>query len=277
MGYRLPNCLMDDDTERSLGYLTTYYGTSGDDPYTGAHFDTWARNDPERFTADDIVAVSFLSVFVPPRAARRLLDTDADRFTELLAAVGPDRDLVTESMPIDGSWPSRRLNAALDKLPGVGPTIASKLCARKRAALLPIFDSVVATVTDAWTSQWEPLRTALRADDGRLHERLLELREMAQLAAMKSTAVLVNTARGPIVDEAALVQALERGVIAGAGLDVYEDEPRPHPGLRALENVVLLPHIASAGRATREAMGELAVDNVRAVLNGDPPLTPVTG
>jgi lactate dehydrogenase-like 2-hydroxyacid dehydrogenase len=73
------------------------------------------------------------------------------------------------------------------------------------------------------------------------------------------------------------VQALQRGVIAGAGLDVYEDEPRAHPGLRALENVVLLPHIASAGRATREAMGKLAVDNVRAVLAGDPPLTPVTG
>jgi lactate dehydrogenase-like 2-hydroxyacid dehydrogenase len=96
-----------------------------------------------------------------------------------------------------------------------------------------------------------------------------------QLAAMKPTAILVNTARGPIVDEAALVQALERGVIAGAGLDVYEDEPRLHPGLLALENVVLLPHIASAGRATREAMGRLAVDNVRAVLSGEPPLTPV--
>jgi lactate dehydrogenase-like 2-hydroxyacid dehydrogenase len=94
---------------------------------------------------------------------------------------------------------------------------------------------------------------------------------------MKPTAILVNTARGPIVDEASLVQALRGGVIAGAGLDVYEDEPRPHPGLRDLDNVVLLPHIASAGRATREAMGTLAVDNVRAVLNGDPPLTPVTG
>jgi lactate dehydrogenase-like 2-hydroxyacid dehydrogenase len=97
-----------------------------------------------------------------------------------------------------------------------------------------------------------------------------------QLAAMKPTAILVNTARGPIVDEAALVQALERGVIAGAGLDVYENEPRPHPRLAELEKVVLLPHIASAGRATREAMGKLAVANVRAVLAGEPPLTPVT-
>ena len=92
---------------------------------------------------------------------------------------------------------------------------------------------------------------------------------------MKPTAILINTARGPIVDEAALVDALQRGVIAGAGLDVYEDEPRIHPGLRQLENVVLLPHIASAGRATRDAMGRLAVENVRDVLAGRPPRTPV--
>jgi lactate dehydrogenase-like 2-hydroxyacid dehydrogenase len=98
-----------------------------------------------------------------------------------------------------------------------------------------------------------------------------------QLAAMKPTSILVNTARGPIVDEAALVDALRGGVIAGAGLDVYEDEPRVHPGLRELDNVVLLPHIGSAGRATRDAMGRLAVDNVRAVLAGEPPLTPVSG
>jgi lactate dehydrogenase-like 2-hydroxyacid dehydrogenase len=98
-----------------------------------------------------------------------------------------------------------------------------------------------------------------------------------QLAAMKPTAILVNTARGPIVDEAALVSALEDRVIAAAGLDVYEDEPRLHQGLRALDNVVLLPHIGSAGQATRDAMGRLSVDNVRAVLAGEPPLTPVEG
>lgn len=98
-----------------------------------------------------------------------------------------------------------------------------------------------------------------------------------QLAAMKPTAILVNTARGPVVDEAALVEALRSGVIAGAGLDVFEEEPRLHPGLRELENAVLLPHVASAGRATRDAMGKLAVDNVRAVLAGEAPRTPVPG
>jgi lactate dehydrogenase-like 2-hydroxyacid dehydrogenase len=98
-----------------------------------------------------------------------------------------------------------------------------------------------------------------------------------ELACMKPTAILVNTARGPIVDEAALVSALTSGVVAGAGLDVYEDEPRLHPDLRHLDNVVLLPHIGSAGQATRDAMGRLSVDNVRAVLAGDPPCTPVAG
>ncbi|MGY1884117.1 2-hydroxyacid dehydrogenase [Blastococcus sp. SYSU DS0753] len=98
-----------------------------------------------------------------------------------------------------------------------------------------------------------------------------------KLATMKPTAILVNTARGPVVDEAALVHALENGVIAAAGLDVYENEPQVHPGLRSLENVVLLPHIASAGLATRDAMGRLAVDNVRAVLAGEEPRTPVAG
>ena len=85
-------------------------------------------------------------------------------------------------------------------------------------------------------------------------------------AAMKPTAVLVNTARGTIVDEAALVEALRSGRIAGAALDVFEFEPHVSPGLLELENVVLTPHLGSATRATREAMGMLAVSALRSLL-----------
>jgi glyoxylate reductase len=96
-----------------------------------------------------------------------------------------------------------------------------------------------------------------------------------QLALMKGTAYLVNTARGPIVDEAALVEALRSGRIAGAGLDVFEDEPSVHEGLLGLDNVVLLPHLGSATIETRTAMATLAADNALAVLRGEQPPTPV--
>lgn len=93
-----------------------------------------------------------------------------------------------------------------------------------------------------------------------------------QFERMRPTAVLVNTARGPIVDEAALVAALQARRIAGAGLDVYEREPAVHPGLLGREDVVLLPHLGSATRETREAMGQRAIDNLDAFFAGaDPP------
>lgn len=97
-----------------------------------------------------------------------------------------------------------------------------------------------------------------------------------QFAAMKSTAFVVNSARGPIIDEEALVSALRAGQIAGAGLDVFEQEPTVHPGLLELQNVVLLPHLGSATVEVRTAMAMLAAQNVLNVLNGEPPLTPVT-
>ncbi len=95
------------------------------------------------------------------------------------------------------------------------------------------------------------------------------------LARMKRSAYLINTARGPVVDEAALAWALQHHLIAGAALDVYENEPAVHPDLLALENVLLVPHLASGTTETRTAMADLAAENVLAVLEGRPPLTPV--
>ena len=95
------------------------------------------------------------------------------------------------------------------------------------------------------------------------------------LARMKRTAFLINTTRGPVVDEAALAWALREHLIAGAALDVYEREPEVHPDLLGLENVILAPHLGSATRETRTAMADLAVSNVLAVLSGQPPLTPI--
>lgn len=96
-----------------------------------------------------------------------------------------------------------------------------------------------------------------------------------ELARMKRTAYLINTTRGPVVDETALTWALRNRLIAGAGLDVYEREPTIHADLLPLENVVLAPHLGSATTETRTAMADLAVRNVIAVVNGAPPVTPV--
>ena len=96
-----------------------------------------------------------------------------------------------------------------------------------------------------------------------------------ELGLMQPTSVLVNASRGPVVDEAALAEALENERIFAAGLDVYEEEPEVHPRLLELENVVLAPHIGSASIETRDKMATLAAENLRAVLSGEPARTPV--
>ena len=92
-----------------------------------------------------------------------------------------------------------------------------------------------------------------------------------QLALMKPTAYLINSARGPVIDELALVQALQENRIAGAGLDVYEHEPLPHPALLKMNNVVCTPHMGSAVRELRAAMANVVVDNILAIIEGRKP------
>jgi glyoxylate reductase len=93
---------------------------------------------------------------------------------------------------------------------------------------------------------------------------------------MRPTALVINTARGPIVDEGALVDALKTGIIAGAGLDVFEQEPALHPALAQLKQVVLLPHLGSATVHARVQMGLVCLENIQAVLDGRPAPNQVT-
>lgn len=120
-----------------------------------------------------------------------------------------------------------------------------------------------------------------RADFVTLHVPLTpetrHLIDAQALRMMKRTAIVVNTARGPIVDEAALVAAIQAGTIAGAGLDVYEQEPAVPPELRSLNHVVLLPHLGSATWHTRVQMGMICLKNIDAVLEGRPAPNPVAG
>lgn len=184
---RLPQSLQDPDDGRALAALVAYYGevpAEYSSRYTGARFDTWDSagtrvEDRDRFTSDDLVAVTLLSVNVPAAAAVELLVTRSAEFTDLLKAVGDDRDLVNEKEPWSDDWAGAALWRALTSLDRVGPTTASKLFARKRPRLRPIYDSVVAEVIES-TSLWEPLRATL-VSQPELHARLLSLREQANL------------------------------------------------------------------------------------------------
>jgi glyoxylate reductase len=133
-------------------------------------------------------------------------------------------------------------------------------------------------VVDELDAEYRALDDLLaEADFVSLHTNLTDetrhLIDDVRLGRMKPTAVLVNTSRGPVIDEAALAEALRDGVIFAAGLDVFEREPEVHPGLLELDNVVIIPHLGSATVKTREAMGMLAIDNLLMALEGLRPPT----
>lgn len=153
--------------------------------------------------------------------------------------------------------------AVADKAPAFGMRVAytSRAATIEGAAAMPL-DRLLAT-SDV-VSLHCPMTPETR-----------HLIDQKALTKMKRSAYLINTSRGPVVDEGALAWALKERLIAGAALDVYEKEPEVHPGLLALENALLIPHLASATTETRTAMADLAASNVIAVLAGRPAVTPV--
>lgn len=157
--------------------------------------------------------------------------------------------------------------------------IGRAVAARGRAFGMTIAGTARSPITDGDVRQLSMDELLATSDVVSVHVPLgPETRHLigqAQLARMKRSAYLVNTARGPVVDEAAVVWALRERIIAGAGLDVFEDEPRVHPELATLANVVLTPHLGSGTVETRTAMADLAARNALAVLAGGAPLTPV--
>lgn len=169
---RIPLALQTDDVASATATLTRYFGGSNPaDQYTGASFDSWDStgtrdHDVNIFTADDLVAIGFLSVNAGPVAARTILRDRRTEFSELLARIGPDRDLADVDDEIDKTWPAWSLETQLRAVPGVGQTIASKLIARKRPRLYPIYDTVVAEVLGTKTAHLVPIRDELRRNQG---------------------------------------------------------------------------------------------------------------
>lgn len=189
MTIRLPKVLASTDDSAALHVLDRYYRvplTKTGRLRSGALWDGWDPSgtrgrDVDVFTSDDLVAVTFLSVEVSPDGADIVLRERHDEFAELLAAIGPDRDLADEADEMTSRSPAWQLETALRTVPSIGRTVASKLIARKRPRLYPIYDRVVGEVLGTKQAHFEPIRKALRHNDGELQERLVGLRERAGL------------------------------------------------------------------------------------------------
>ena len=241
------------------------------------------------------IAVGYDNIDVPAATARGILvtntpgiltETTADfAFALLLAAAR--RIVEADQFVRSGQWKQWKLDLLLGTdahhatlgIIGLG-RIGQSMARRARGFEMQVLYAgprrVAPEIEQELGSRHVPLETLLRESDFvSLHVPLKpETRHLIgapQLALMKPTAILINTTRGPVVDEEALVAALREGRIQGAGLDVFEREPEIHPGLPALPNVVLAPHLGSASRATRLRMVELAAENLLCALSGQVP------
>ena len=217
-----------------------------------------------------------------------LTDATADLAWALLLAVS--RRVVEGDRWIrEGTWagwaPTQMLGTDVSGktlgIIGMG-RIGRAVAERAHGFRMPVIYTSPRPVTAPQGLSWnrQPFDVVLRQSDIlSLHVPLTDttrhLIGQRELNVMKPTAILINTSRGSVVDEAALVSALESGSIAGAGLDVYEQEPTIHAGLTGLHNVVLLPHLGSATLETRIRMGMMCLENIAAVLAGHAALNPV--
>ncbi|MBD5785055.1 hypothetical protein IF650_02570 [Cellulosimicrobium terreum] len=177
----VPDIVKPEHTAAAVSHLRRYFapvdGTTG---WTGSRFERLGGGGdrPEvanRFTAEDLVAVSLLSVNVPPHGAIQLLESRADEFAGLLEEIPRDVDLVALDEIPEG-WAATRLWTALRDIHGIGWVTAGKLLARKRPRLVPVYDAVVRSAVRPTASFWEALHASLRAEDRGLHEHLLSLR-----------------------------------------------------------------------------------------------------
>ena len=229
----------------------------------------------------DLAAATRRSIVVT-NTPEVLTESTADLTWALLLAVArrvAEGDAYVRSGSWSGWTPTQMLGADVSgKVLGiVGMGRIGRAVAQRAAGfnMRICYHSRSAHAPDRLVAPWErrTLADVLRhADFVSLHVPLTDetrhLIGQEQLALMKPTAFLINTARGPVVDEAALVTALEQQRLAGAGLDVFEEEPAVHFGLRVLRQVVLLPHLGSATLATRVRMGMICLENIGALFEG---------
>ncbi len=234
----------------------------------------------------DIAAATARKLPVTVIPALLLNDATSDLAWALLMATArrvAEGDRLMRSGVFPGSQSSYMVGGGVSRktlgLIGVGG-VGSAMAARARGFSMPVIyhDPRRLTVEKEHElgATWAPFEQVFQqADFVSLHVQLTpqthHLVGAAQLALMKPTAYLINSSRGPVIDELALVQALKDKRIAGAGLDVYEHEPRPHPDLLQMDNVVCTPHVGSAITELRESMANVVVDNIEAILAGRRP------